>query len=421
MSAAPRKIFCGGLPKNVSGPDLAQKLTELFSQFGTVVATDVKCDNAGINRGFGFVEFAEEFAVEALLKVDNHQLDGRRVEVKPYANNVPHIGGPKEVTPAEESYIPEPPPIPTGGDPKLFIGGLPQGVDEAKLIAYFGTFGTVSGAEVSIDKATGNNKGYGFVTFSDLSGVQKAIEQFATHEIDGKWIEVRQFGDKSAKRSAYNPPPPKAGGPGCDKWKTLFIGGLTKSTTNDQLWSHFQQFGEIALSDVRMDPLTGQSKGFGFVEYVNPQSIEYALQAQNQHHIDGKWVEVKRFGNDNSKGGGKGMSQPMMNWNQGYQAPPPHKPMHNPNVGWNNGSWNNGGMATANAVPIQQPVQHGMYNNFSGSQLQPMQQQWQQPQQQWQQTPPMQMQQQYPLSQTALTNNAFNAAYPMSASGYQPY
>jgi squid len=57
--------------------------------------------------------------------------------------------------------------------------------------------------------------------------------------------------------------------------------------------SHFEAFGEIEGVNVKTDPSTGRSRGFGFVIYKSPDSVEKAV-AQAEHDIKGKKVAVKK-------------------------------------------------------------------------------------------------------------------------------
>ena len=53
--------------------------------------------------------------------------------------------------------------------------------------------------------------------------------------------------------------------------------------------SYFEQFGEVKDAIVKMDQQTGQSRGFGFVMFVNEASID-AVVARGVHELDGKTV-----------------------------------------------------------------------------------------------------------------------------------
>lgn len=74
-----RKIFVGGLPHNLTDGELKS----YFDSFGTIVDAVVIHDKEYSKpRGFGFVTFDSEEAVDSVLKKSFHQLNNKRVEVK---------------------------------------------------------------------------------------------------------------------------------------------------------------------------------------------------------------------------------------------------------------------------------------------------------------------------------------------------
>lgn len=58
----------------------------------------------------------------------------------------------------------------------LFVAGLPYDVDDAELEEIFEKFGKVVSAKVSIDRATGKSRGFGFVTMEKEEDGNDAIE-----------------------------------------------------------------------------------------------------------------------------------------------------------------------------------------------------------------------------------------------------
>ncbi len=58
----------------------------------------------------------------------------------------------------------------------LFVAGLPYDVDDAELEEIFEKFGKVISAKVSIDRATGKSRGFGFVTMEKEEDGREAIE-----------------------------------------------------------------------------------------------------------------------------------------------------------------------------------------------------------------------------------------------------
>ncbi|EDW97264.1 ribonucleoprotein RB97D [Drosophila yakuba] len=79
---------------------------------------------------------------------------------------------------------------------------------------------------------------------------------------------------------------------GDEHLRKIFIGGLSTQTTMDTLREFFSQFGSVADAVVMRDPVNNHSRGFGFVTYVDPKSIEIVQKAR-PHTIDNKAVETK--------------------------------------------------------------------------------------------------------------------------------
>lgn len=75
------------------------------------------------------------------------------------------------------------------------------------------------------------------------------------------------------------------------KCSDLIVLGLPWKTTEQELREYFEQFGEVLMAQVKKDPKTGQSKGFGFIRFG---SYESQLRVLSQRHmIDGRWCDVK--------------------------------------------------------------------------------------------------------------------------------
>ncbi len=74
--------------------------------------------------------------------------------------------------------------------------------------------------------------------------------------------------------------------------KKLFVGGLNFKTTEQTLADAFSKVGEVASAVVITDRLTHRSKGFGFVEMVNDEDAEKAIDMYNNQELDGRKVIV---------------------------------------------------------------------------------------------------------------------------------
>ncbi|XP_074338396.1 heterogeneous nuclear ribonucleoprotein 1-like [Apium graveolens] len=72
----------------------------------------------------------------------------------------------------------------------------------------------------------------------------------------------------------------------------LFIGGISWETDEQKLKDYFGNYGEVLLTSVMKDKITGKPRGFGFVVFADPSVLDTVLQ--EKHVIDGRMVEPKR-------------------------------------------------------------------------------------------------------------------------------
>jgi RNA recognition motif-containing protein len=75
---------------------------------------------------------------------------------------------------------------------RLFVGGLPYSVDDAKLNEMFAAIGAVASANVIVDKFTNRSKGFGFVEMTTDEDADKAIKALNNTEVDGRTIVVNE-------------------------------------------------------------------------------------------------------------------------------------------------------------------------------------------------------------------------------------
>lgn len=55
------------------------------------------------------------------------------------------------------------------------------------------------------------------------------------------------------------------------------MGGLHLDTKKDDLMEYFGKWGEIIDAVVMTDQVNGNSRGFGFVTYAEPESVQECL------------------------------------------------------------------------------------------------------------------------------------------------
>ncbi|KAH3774344.1 TAR DNA-binding protein 43-like [Dreissena polymorpha] len=74
------------------------------------------------------------------------------------------------------------------------------------------------------------------------------------------------------------------------KCSDLIVLGLPWKSSEDDLRNYFSKFGELLLVQVKRDPTTNQSKGYGFIRF---QKYEDQVKCMSvRHHIDGRWCDV---------------------------------------------------------------------------------------------------------------------------------
>jgi len=76
------------------------------------------------------------------------------------------------------------------------------------------------------------------------------------------------------------------------KTSKIFVGGISWDTTDSGFASFFSKFGPIKDAVVMRDKSTGVSRGFGFVIFDDPASVDKVL-AQGDLSLDGRKIDCK--------------------------------------------------------------------------------------------------------------------------------
>lgn len=196
---------------------------------------------------------------------------------------------------------------------KLFLGGVAPSTSTEGIQDHFSKYGTITDAIVMYKD--GKHRGFGFVTFESEDAMHAALAE--EQVIDGRTIDVKQ-----AVREGSAPAPSgkgsfggSSGGKGGKGGKggtismrvdKVFLGGLAPTTFEDTVKDYFSQYGNIIDCIVMKDKESQRSKGFGFVQYDNCDSVEAVMTDYANHTIEGKWVEVKKAIPQQDKGAGRG-------------------------------------------------------------------------------------------------------------------
>ena len=74
----------------------------------------------------------------------------------------------------------------------------------------------------------------------------------------------------------------------------IYVGNLAYSLTEDDLRAAFSEFGEVSSANIIMDKMSGQSKGFGFVEMPDDSEADQAIKALNESALNGRNIKVNQ-------------------------------------------------------------------------------------------------------------------------------
>lgn len=83
--------------------------------------------------------------------------------------------------------------------------------------------------------------------------------------------------------------------------KTLYVGNLSYSVTEQQLSQHFLSFGATQARII-------EGRGFGFID-ISPEHLENAIQEKNNSQLEGRTItvsEARPKGESDNRSGGSG-------------------------------------------------------------------------------------------------------------------
>ncbi|OMO84051.1 hypothetical protein COLO4_22263 [Corchorus olitorius] len=187
----------------------------------------------------------------------------------------------------------------------LYVGDLHPDISDGQLYEAFNEFKSLASVRVCRDSSTGRSlcygyvnfislqevatsedgrsKGYGFVQFETEESANAAIENLNGSTIGDKQIYVGKF----MKKSDRVLPSPDV------KYTNLYMKNLDTDITEEFLVEKFSQFGKIASLAVAKEE-NGASRGFGFVNFENPDDAKRAMEAMNGKQLGSKVLYVAR-------------------------------------------------------------------------------------------------------------------------------
>jgi len=245
-------------------PDVSEgHLFEIFNQVGAVASIRV-CRDAITRRslGYAYVNFhSTADAEEALEQLNNSSLKGR---------------------PCRIMWSQRDPSIRKSGVGNIFIKNLHKSIDHKALYDTFSAFGTILSCKVATDE-NGESKGYGFVHYETQEQSERAIEKVNQMMLERQQVYVGHFIPKKERLKSRE----------AQGFTNIYIKNLPDTVDEEGLRNLFSQFGPIRSGVVMVDG-NGKSKGFGFINFENPDQSRKAIEEMNGKVVSGKQIFVGR-------------------------------------------------------------------------------------------------------------------------------
>jgi RNA recognition motif-containing protein len=86
----------------------------------------------------------------------------------------------------------------------------------------------------------------------------------------------------------------------------LYVGNLPFHATEDLIQKHFAAAGEVSSVQLMIDRVSGQSRGFCFVEMSTPEGVKKAIDELNGVELGGRSLRVDVAEERRPSGGGGG-------------------------------------------------------------------------------------------------------------------
>ena len=268
-------IFVKSLEKSIDN----KTLFDTFSQFGNILSCKVATDDQGNSLGHGFVHFETQQAAQAAIdKVNGKLLAGRKVYVGKFLNK-------REREAA-------------GHVNKIFTNIYVKNLDEESLVDekirdLFSQFGDITSIYIAQDEETNKPKGFVFVNYASPEMAKRAVEEMNDKEVAGKRLVVCPAQKKNAREAELRSKYEAMRQERIQKYQgvNLYVKNLSDDIDDERLRAEFTPFGTITSCVIMRDD-KGNSRGFGFVCFTQPEEATKAVTELNGRMVGNKPIYV---------------------------------------------------------------------------------------------------------------------------------
>lgn len=110
---------------------------------------------------------------------------------------------------------------------------------------------------------------------------------------------------------------------------SIFVAKLDFNTTDEELKSLFERHGKVNRVTIAKDRETGKPRGFAFVEMLNDDEADAAIEALDNASVNGRNIAVKKADDRGSKPPGASNDRPPRTENRPFRPdnrPPGDRP-----------------------------------------------------------------------------------------------
>jgi len=158
------------------------------------------------------------------------------------------------------------------------------------------------------------------------NGQMSTSNQFQQQQFNPQQQQFNPQQQQFNPQQQYNPPQQqqnmkvKRRDPNAEMTCTLYVGGLDDTVENNDLEEYFSEFGDIVKVNIVMDKETGKSRGFGFVEFEDYDTVDKIMLSSQVHEIDGNIVKVKKAVKKDDKQSNNYNNQQSNNYNNSHMG-----------------------------------------------------------------------------------------------------
>lgn len=241
-------------------------LFELFSSIGAVASIRV-CRDAVTRRslGYAYVNYNNADDGEQALEELNYTLIKGR--------------------PCRIMWSQRDPALRKTGQGNVFIKNLDAAIDNKALHDTFAAFGNILSCKVAVDES-GISRGYGFVHYETAEAANNAIKNVNGMLLNEKKVFVGHHVSKKDRVNKFEEM--KA------NFTNVYVKNIETDVTEDEFRELFEKYGDITSASLSTDSETGKSRGFGFVNFVNHEHADQAVQELNDKDFHGQKLYVGR-------------------------------------------------------------------------------------------------------------------------------